>query len=551
MTPTTETSTSGTIRQAVDLRSFPGIRRLAADYAEGTTGLLDFYAGHPGDPGAWRRAIERARAHPRDRAALCDALLAQLHHRAAPPEACAAVERLRDPGTVVIITGQQAGLFGGPMYTLLKAITAIKLAARVRQQFHVEAEAIFWIDSEDHDWNEVNGCEVLDADLQPKQFRLPDPPGAGELPVARLPLDHSVTACLDELAAVLPPTEFSGTLLTRLRSAYRPGAGMSDAFGRLLEFVLGELGLIVYDAADPATKPLVASVFNREIAYTGRTADRATETGRQLEERGYHAQVVSSPGHVSLFHLDGGRAGITAIGERFAVGGRSLDLKALTALTRSQPALFSPNVLLRPIVQDALFPTIAYVAGPNELAYLGQLKPVYEDFGVPMPLMYPRATATLLDSAALRFLGKYDVALADLQARDESTLNRLLEAQLPPEVEQSFSSVEAAITDGMHRLVAAVPAVDPTLEGAARSVAGKIHHELQNLHHKIINAAKKRDETLRRQFSRTQAQAFPGGHAQERSTAFIYFLNRYGPGLVDRLLNDLPVEPGAHWILTV
>ena len=384
-----------------------------------------------------------------------------------------------------------------------------------------------------------------------RRFSLPDPPGAGELPVARLTLDESVTACLNELAAALPPTEFSGTLLTRLRSAYRPGVGVSEAFGRLLEFVLGELGLIVYDAADPATKPLVASVFSREIAYTGRTADRATETGRRLEALGYHAQVLSNPGNVSLFHLDGGRSGITALGERFALGGRSLDLASLTALASSQPALFSPNVLLRPIVQDALFPTIAYVAGPNELAYLGQLKPVYADFGVPMPLMYPRATATLLDSAAVRFLNKYDVPLADLQARDESTLNRLLEAQLPPAVEQSYGAVETAITHGMQQLVAAVPAVDPTLEGAAKSVAGRIHHELQGLHNKIIHAAKKRDETLRRQFTRTQAQAFPGGHAQERSTSFIYFLNRYGPGLVDRLLSDLPVEPGAHWILTV
>jgi uncharacterized protein YllA (UPF0747 family) len=206
---------------------------------------------------------------------------------------------------------------------------------------------------------------------------------------------------------------------------------------------------------------------------------------------------------------------------------------------------------LRPIVQDTLFPTVAYVAGPNELAYLGQLRGVYEHFGVPMPLMHPRGSATLLDSAGARFLSRYDVPIAALQAQDESALNHLLEAQLPASVEQAYLDAAEAIESRLTRLIEAVPAIDPTLEGAARSSQGKVRHELQGLHHKIIHAAKRRDETLRRQFTRTRAQAFPGGHAQERTIGFVYFLNRYGQGLVDRLIADLPLEPGSHWILTV
>jgi len=218
---------------------------------------------------------------------------------------------------------------------------------------------------------------------------------------------------------------------------------------------------------------------------------------------------------------------------------------------RANPAAFSPNVLLRPIVQDALFPTAAYVAGPNELAYLGQLKPVYAHFGVPMPLMVPRVSATLLDSAGVRFLAKHGVAVESLHAQDESVLNRLLEASLPQEVERAYHAAAAVLGDRMQDLVQAVPAIDPTLEGAARSAAGRIHHELQGLHAKIIHAAKRRDETLRRQFARTRAQAFPNGHAQERTIGFVSFLNRYGPGLIDQLVRDLPLEPGYHWVVTV
>jgi bacillithiol biosynthesis cysteine-adding enzyme BshC len=551
VTPVSESAPSGVVGQAVDLRRYPGIRRLAADYSEGADRLLDFYAGHPADPEAWRRVIERAQAYPRDRAGLCDALMRQQQRRAAPPEARAAVERLRQPDSVVVVTGQQAGLFGGPLYTLLKAITALKLAARIQHDFKVPTEVVFWIDSEDHDWNEVNLCEVLDADLQPFPISLPTPAGAGEMPVARVMLDASASACVDRLAELLPPTEFTGSLLTKIRSAYRQGCGMSEAFGRWLEFVLGEFGLIVYDAADPATKPLAGRIFAHEAAVAGRTAELATQAGQRLVSIGYHAQVTPTPGQVSMFHLDGGREAIGLDNGRLVVGGRSIDPATLAELAASSPASFSPNVLLRPIVQDALFPTVAYVAGPNELAYLGQLKSVYADFGVPMPLMYPRASVTLLDSAGVRFLAKYNVALEELQARDESTLNHLLESQLPPAVEQAFQDADTAIGQRMQALVEALPALDPTLEGAARSVAGRLRHELEGLHTKIIHAAKKRDETLRRQFARTKAQAFPGGHAQERSTGFVYFLNRYGPALIDRLMSDLPIEPGSHWILTI
>ena len=533
------------------MRRYPGITRLAADYSEGAERLLEFYAGPPANPEAWRQAIDRAQSHPRQRLALCDALAGQQQRRDAPVASRAAVDRLRDAKSVVVVTGQQAGLFGGPLYTLFKAITALKLTARIRRDFGVSAETVFWIESEDHDWNEVKSCQVLDADLQPKTVSLTNPPGAGEMPVASVILDAGVSSCIDRLAEILTPTEFTGDLLANLRSAYQQGHGMSEAFGRWLELVLGESGLIVYDAADPATKPLVAEIFAHEARFAGRTAELATEAGKQLMALGYHAQVMPTPGNVSMFHFDGGRQPIALEAGRFVVSGRALDAPALAELAGSNPEAFSPNVLLRPIVQDALFPTIAYVAGPNELAYLGQLKSVYADFGVPMPLMFSRASATLLDSAGVRFLAKYHVPIEDLQAPDEGTLNRLLESQLPPAIERALQDADAGIEERMQALIEALPALDPTLEGAARSVSGRLHHELQGLHTKIIHAAKKRDETLRRQFGRTQAQAFPGGQAQERSTGFVYFLNRFGPALIDRLMNDLPIDPGSHWILTI
>src|SRR6185503_19691780 len=197
------------------------------------------------------------------------------------------------------------------------------------------------------------------------------------------------------------------------------------------------------------------------------------------------------------------------------------------------PERFSPNVLLRPIVQDTLFPTICYAAGPSELAYLGQLREVYDHFELPMPLIYPRASATLVDSATIRFLTKYDVPLEDLQPQDEAALNRLLQAQLPPAVDAAFSAAERTIGESMQQVIDVVGSVDPTLAGAAKSTLGKIEHEVKTLQGKMIQAAKRRDETLRRQFTRAQSQTFPQGHPQERMLSIVYFLNQYGPALID------------------
>ena len=246
---------------------------------------------------------------------------------------------------------------------------------------------------------------------------------------------------------------------------------------------------------------------------------------------------------MSLFRLDGTRRPIPQPAEGFG--------KDLIKAAADRPSGFSPGVLLRPIVQDTVLPTVCYVAGPNELAYLGQLRKVYEQFGVPMPLMYSRATATVLDSAAMRFLSKYNVPFDALQSKDDGPLNDLLKTQIPPEVEDALAAASRAVEDAMSRVVETLPLLDATLEGAAKNTLGKIQKDLETLQGKTIQAAKKKNETLRRQFQRTRALAFPDGHPQERTIAFIWFLNQYGQAFVERLKQELPLDMGTHWVVTI
>jgi bacillithiol biosynthesis cysteine-adding enzyme BshC len=526
---------------SVDIRRFPWVKKLAADYAFQFSALAPFFSGDPASPGSWKAAIANAQKHPRRRAELSALVAKQLERRDAPAAARAAAAQLADPATIAILTGQQAGLFGGPLFTLYKGLTAAKLAAHVSKENDAPAVAVFWVESEDHDWDEVASVSVLDNDLQRRTITLPSPPGAGHTSVCTIKIGGEINTALDELATVLPRTEFTDELLADLRRAYQPGASYSDAFARVLDRMLGDLGVIVFDCSDRRAKPLAREIFSREIAHPGRTWALAGEAGHRLTAAGYHTQVDgSSQNGAALFRIDGARTAIEAG-----------DVPALAQEARSRPETFSPNVLLRPIVEDAVFPTACYVSGPNELAYLAQLREVYEHFGVPMPLIYPRVSATILDSASARFLEKHQPPFEALQARDESALNRLLAASLPEAVDRSLKEAEESIEQKMAAIIESVPVIDPTLEGAAKSTLGKLRHDLSTLHGKVISAAKKRDETLRRQFFRAQAQAFPDGIAQERALGSIGMVNRYGPVLVERLMQELPLDLGHHWVLTL
>lgn len=549
--PPADTSAGGPRRVAIDVRRFSWIRRLAGDYAFDFERIGDLYAGDPASADAWRSAIRRARAYERRGAEMAAIIAAQQERRGAPAEARREAAKLAARDTVAVVTGQQATAFGGPLYTLLKAVTALQLARRAARDHDADVVAVFWVHAEDHDYDEVAGCTVLDGAFQPVTVTLAEPPGAGELPVSQLTLDDSIEATIDALATALPPTDFTAWTLDGIRRAYRPGAGISSAFALWLEQLLGPYGLVVFESCDRAAKPLVADLFVRELSEPGRTAALAGEAGARLAERGHPPQVEPHADNVALFHMNGARLAIRRHAGGFQVGSDVVPAAGLIEQARTAPERFSPNVLLRPVVQDRLFPTICYVPGPSELVYLGQLGGVYERFGVPMPLMCPRATVTLLDSAAARFLSRYDLPLEALQPQDEAALNRLLETQLPEGIETAYRDAEDQLQRALGRLMAALPALDPTLTGAAKTTLGRMEHDLRGLHTKIIHAAKKRDETLRRQFTRAQAQAFPHGHPQERTLGIPFFLNRYGPAFVDRLLEDIPLELGYHWVMTI
>jgi bacillithiol biosynthesis cysteine-adding enzyme BshC len=333
------------------------------------------------------------------------------------------------------VTGQQAGLFGGPLYTLLKAVTAIQLARRVRDEHGVPAVPVFWVDEEDHDWDEIRSATLLDADLVPREITVADLPGARERTISSLVLDDGINDALAELEELIGRADSGQDVLTELRRHYRPGIGMSAAFAGWIESLLGRHGLVVFQSADPAAKPLVGDLFVRELEHAGRTSLLAREAGEEMRRLGHQPQVEPAEDSVALFRVDdSGRHAIKPRDGEWVAGDRAYGRQALIDEAGGAPERFTPNVLLRPLVQDRLFPTVCYVGGPSELAYQAQLKRVYQAFGVELPLLYSRASATLLESSSVRFLNRHHLPLEALQGQDDAVLNKLLESQLPAAV---------------------------------------------------------------------------------------------------------------------
>ena len=550
-TPVEPSARTHVVRDAIAVTRFPWIRPLVSAFAANDARLAGLFSGNPADPDAWQRTIARVVGANHPRAEVTAALARQLERRGAPAEARQMAAQLSASNAVAIVTGQQPGLFGGPLYTLLKAATAIQLARHVSSTHGIPAVPVFWVEAEDHDWAEIRTARALDKDGVVYDTTVPDLAGAGRQPVGRLVFDESIETALSQFLDRLPPTEFTADLAASLRRRYKPGAGTGSAFAGLLDDLLGRHGLVVFEADDPSLKTAIADVFSAELA-SPRTASLALEGAAALKTAGHSPQVEPSPDAIPLFYLDGsGRTPIRRADAGFQIGDRAVPSAELVREATDHPERFSPNVLLRPVVQDRLFPDVCYVAGPSELAYQAQLGGVYRAFNAEPPLLYNRVSVTLLDSGAVKFFDRSALPLEALQPQDERALNELLARELPPDLDRKIAALQAAIADGANALRADVTSVDSTLGGVIETTISRMQETVQTLQSKVIQAAKRKDDTLRRQFARTRALTFPGGEPQERALSAAYFLNRYGMTLPDRMLEILPLDTSHHYVIAI
>jgi len=537
----------------LDLREVPGFSPLTRDYVHDFGRLSAYYARNPHLESEYAKLAAECDARDYRRAALRAALSAQQAAWEAPPTIQQRIADLCTPQGLAVCTGQQTGLFGGPLFTLYKALTTVALAAHLERTLHRPVVPVFWMASEDHDVAEADHVYLADrggslSKIRHGTWRSPD----GFMP-ANLQLGPAIQDTLERLRSLLPATEFSDALYDDLARAYTSDRTLSEAFARWMTHLLGDTGLVLVDAADPTLKHLAAWIFQRELEEAPRTSAAILEVSRSLRSSGYSAQIEARPDGVNCFFLHNGRRALArdATGFRLRDTGEVIAPASISRMAKESPERFSPNVALRPVVQDALFPNLAYVAGPGELAYFAQLRPVYAVFDVPMPVIVPRATLSLVEPRIAQLLSRFHLGLHDLVAEPEQLASRILRAQLPPDLGTTLATARQGVDEIFRQVGEAVAAVDPTLRATAGQTGGHIKGHLDQLEKKAVQAMKRREADTTQQLQRLRDALMPGGKLQERVYPVLPYLAKYGPQLVGSLRHQIAGPGWEHQLVTI
>ncbi|MDQ7064650.1 MAG: bacillithiol biosynthesis cysteine-adding enzyme BshC [candidate division KSB1 bacterium] len=533
--------------QAADL---PGANPLFVDYVQNFHRLREFYAHDYRQEAAVLAQIEQVRDRRYPRIEMGRVLERQNRAFGAENATMKNIEDLALGNANVIITGQQVGLFGGPLFVLYKALTAIKLADRLQRICKGCFVPVFWLATDDTDFAEVNHAHVLTRDYSIETLRLSTGPPA-PVPMAQVHLQTEITDLIARLQQISPETEFIEEILGLLASAYQPGRSLGQAFGAWLMRLLRDFGLIVVDPSDPEIKKLSAAVLAREI-HDGSPATQAVlQATESLQAMQYVPQLRLRPGYLNLFYFNDRRHALALQDGRIvSTDGRlSFRRAELETELHEHPERFAPNVVLRPVLQDSLFPTIAYVAGPSEIAYFAQLKGVYDLYGVPMPLIYPRKFMTLIEPGIDRLLDKYHLHVRDLWGNIEPLITQYTRHHLPESLLNTLAQYRREWPEKLQELKSAIRQVDPTLEKMTESTAGRVAHALDQLEKKVVQAGRRKNETVRKQFYKMANSLYPGGSLQERVHNFTPYLFKYGRFFIERVYEVMDIADFHHQLM--
>jgi bacillithiol synthase len=463
-----------------------------------------------------------------------------------PPGADAArLDAFVEQGGYMVTTGQQPGLFGGPLYSVHKALTAVRLAEALQEALGKPVIPVFWVASEDHDWAEANHADVIGVDNELHRVELAAPDESVHPAIHRIPMGESIAAEVDAFLQALPNTDFSSDYFELIRSAFVPESTLADGFHTVLQQLLGRFGLFFTDAAHPALKEQSAQALLEELDRAEEMEGVLSGTAKALEGAGFSLQVPILEGGVNLF-LDGpaGRERLYRDGEGFKQRTSQTAVSAEEVRERqaADPTVLSPNVLFRPVVESSVFPTLSYVGGPGEMAYFAQQKDYFAAHGIEMPVIFPRFSAAPVETKIRRVLDKFGLSPEDLHRPFHEVAGDIARDDVPPDVRKALGGLRGAIGKSVGELTQAVKAIDPTLKGTVQHVRSQSFAAIDDLEKKIVHALKRENEIALGQLEKAQVHLFPNGKPAERVQNPFYFLTRYGGAVLDRLYDAFSVN---------
>lgn len=514
----------------------PGTSKLFSDFLYNFDRVAEFFPGPPFDFDQIREAAARVQYPDARRRALIPALREQNTDETA-------LQKLSQPNTVAVVTGQQVGLFSGPLYTIFKALTAVRLANELNQQ-GISAVPIFWLATEDHDLAEVDHAWVFDQDGTPTRIAVSNTVVNGG-PVGDVKFNEMP---LRELRAALGDLPFADDLMVRVARAYRPGVTFGAAFRTLLQDTLQTCGLLYLDPLVPSVREIAAPLLAEAAQRLPELLGALRQRNQQLTAAGYHQQVHLEDDSSLLFLLsEGKRTALRWDGSKLTARDRTFTPAELAA----SATRLSPNALLRPVMQDYLVPTAVYVGGPAETAYMAQSQVLYNNLLGRMPVISPRNSFTLLGERGTKLMTRYDLRLTDLLDYEEKVKSVIASRLVPAGLVDHFTSVRAATAASLETLKASLHTFDPTLEAAARKSTAKVLYQLERLAHKTAREALRRDERASREARFLINITYPHRHLQERLYSIVPFLAKHGLDLPHRLMGMTQLTCPDHMVRTV
>ena len=489
-----------------------------------------FYGHAQHDVETVEAAARKVEFSPEKRAALIAAL--REHN---PPGR--SLERLAQPGTVAVVTGQQVGLFSGPAYTIFKALTAVKLAETLTAR-GTPAVPVFWLATEDHDFAEVNHCWVFDSQHRPTKLEMRR--AAGAQPVGGIPLS---TPPLRELRAALAGLPFGDEVTDLAEASYRPGSTMGRAFGELLGRLSSRFDLLHVDPMLPAFRELAAPTLRAAVEAGEDIGARVLERNRELALAGYHAQVHVEAQTSFVFLLENGkRLALRRHDREYVLNGRRFSAEELMDRATS----LSPNALLRPVVQDSMLPTAAYIGGPAETAYLAQSEAIYRLILGRMAVPVPRSSFTLLDQHSQKLFRRYGLTLGDFFHGEEKLHEKMASRLVPPALNQAIHETVTTAGGAVDSLQREMAAFDPTLAIAVERSGRKIRYQLAKIERKAGREALRRNARAARDAASLYGLVYPERHLQERLYSILPFIAKHGTDLVERLYEVVQLDCPDH-----
>lgn len=491
---------------------------------------------------AYRAAAREIELPDERRAALVSAL--RRHNPDGP-----SIRLLAQPGTVAVVTGQQVGLFSGPSYTIYKVLHAVKLAEWLTAN-GLPAAPLFWLATEDHDFAEVNHAWVFDAAHQPVKLEMRR--SASAQPVGGVAL---LAPPVRELRRALEGMPFGEEVADAVEETYRAGNTMGGAFSELLRRLLAAWDVPHVDPMQPEFRELAAPAMRAAVEAAPELTAAVLARNQELQTAGYHTQVHVEEQTSLFFLLEDGpgahsatrRVTLRRNGREYVDGARRLT----TADLAGRAASLSPNALLRPVIQDSMLPTVAYIGGPAEIAYLAQSEALYRILLGRMPVAVPRTGFTILDQRTEKLMRRYGVVLGDL-FHGEGTLRERIAGQLvPPSLRKVMGETASAVDSALARLRGEMASFDPTLAAGMERSAQKIRYQLGRIDRKAGREALRRDERGARDAAYIYGLIYPERHLQERLYTILPFLARHGFELIGQIYQHIELDCPDHRLMVV